>query len=210
MQQIFGAFFSDSVVAALLLIPRNVAFRSLIRWFVLFYHDVAHLCLHTSLYISLSERPRCEGSVGISTPVRDSRRGRRLERRFRPLVVEEPDVERTLEILKVFADNYAAYHGVRYTDNALVAAAKLADRYVTDRCLPDKAIDLIDEAGSTVTMNAVEVEEDDDETEPEPEFVTEDDVAEVVSDMTGIPAGRLDTGEKARLSMLESVVGLRV
>ena len=71
-----------------------------------------------------------------------------LERRFQPIVVEEPTVPHTIEILKGLRDRYEAHHRVSFTDDALVAAANLADRYIADRSLPDKAIDLIDEAGS--------------------------------------------------------------
>ena len=70
-----------------------------------------------------------------------------LERRFQPIVVEEPTVTHTIEILKGLRDRYEAHHRVSFTDDALVAAANLADRYIADRSLPDKAIDLIDEAG---------------------------------------------------------------
>ena len=71
-----------------------------------------------------------------------------LERRFQPIKVEEPTVAHTIEILKGLRDRYEAHHRVTITDQALVAAANLADRYISDRHLPDKAIDLIDEAGS--------------------------------------------------------------
>ena len=69
-----------------------------------------------------------------------------LERRFQPLMVEEPTVEDTISILRGLKDRYEIFHGVKITDGALVTAATLADRYITDRFLPDKAIDLVDEA----------------------------------------------------------------
>lgn len=71
-----------------------------------------------------------------------------LERRFQPVTVGEPTVEETIEILKGIRDKYEAHHGVKITDEALVSAAKLSSRYITDRFLPDKAIDLMDEAAS--------------------------------------------------------------
>ncbi|GAB6158602.1 ATP-dependent protease ATP-binding subunit ClpC [Desulfotomaculum varum] len=77
-----------------------------------------------------------------------------LERRFQPIQVDEPTVEETIEILKGIRDKYEAHHKVRITDEALTAAAKLSDRYITDRFLPDKAIDLIDEAASRVRIKA--------------------------------------------------------
>lgn len=75
-----------------------------------------------------------------------------LERRFQPITVEEPTKEEALAILKGLRDRYEAHHRVEITDEALEAAVKLSDRYITDRFLPDKAIDLIDEAGSRVRL----------------------------------------------------------
>ncbi len=75
-----------------------------------------------------------------------------LERRFQPVMVEEPTIEETIEILKGIVDHYEAHHNLKITEEALVAAAHLSARYVSDRHLPDKAIDLIDEAASRVRM----------------------------------------------------------
>src|SRR6201988_2038222 len=75
-----------------------------------------------------------------------------LERRFQPVQVGEPTVEHTIEILKGLRDRYEAHHRVSITDSAIVAAATLADRYINDRFLPDKAIDLIDEAGARMRI----------------------------------------------------------
>jgi ATP-dependent Clp protease ATP-binding subunit ClpC len=75
-----------------------------------------------------------------------------LERRFQPIKVDEPSLAHTIEILKGLRDRYEAHHQVTITDQALVAAANLADRYISDRFLPDKAIDLIDEAGSRLRI----------------------------------------------------------
>ena len=75
-----------------------------------------------------------------------------LERRFQPIQVQEPSVAHTIEILKGLRDRYETHHRVSITDDALVAAATMADRYVSDRFLPDKAIDLIDEAGSRLRI----------------------------------------------------------
>ncbi|MFX5684449.1 type VI secretion system ATPase TssH, partial [Acinetobacter baumannii] len=69
-----------------------------------------------------------------------------LARRFQPVMVEEPSVEDTISILRGLKEKYELHHGVRITDSALVSAATLSHRYITDRFLPDKAIDLIDEA----------------------------------------------------------------
>ncbi|WP_312580079.1 ATP-dependent Clp protease ATP-binding subunit [Clostridium sp.] len=75
-----------------------------------------------------------------------------LERRFQPVTVEEPTKEEAIEILKGLRDKYEAHHRVKITDDAILAAVNLSDRYITDRYLPDKAIDLIDEAGSKVRI----------------------------------------------------------
>ena len=75
-----------------------------------------------------------------------------LERRFQPIKVEQPSLAHTIEILKGLRDRYEKHHQVTITDQALVAAANLADRYISDRFLPDKAIDLIDEAGSRLRI----------------------------------------------------------
>ncbi|MFD3426158.1 ATP-dependent Clp protease ATP-binding subunit [Nocardia fluminea] len=77
-----------------------------------------------------------------------------LERRFQPVMVSEPSVEDTIEILRGLADVYEEHHQVRYSDESLIAAAQLSDRYITDRFMPDKAIDLIDQAGARVRLRS--------------------------------------------------------
>ena len=83
-----------------------------------------------------------------------------LERRFQPIKVEEPSVTETIEILKGLRERYEAHHRVSITDQAIVAAANLADRYISDRHLPDKAIDLIDEAGSRLRIRRMQAPPD--------------------------------------------------
>ncbi|MFD9636499.1 ATP-dependent Clp protease ATP-binding subunit, partial [Streptomyces violascens] len=78
-----------------------------------------------------------------------------LERRFQPVMVPEPTVEETVEILRGLRDSYEAHHQVRFTDEALDAAAALSDRFITDRFLPDKAIDLMDQAGARVGLRGI-------------------------------------------------------
>ena len=77
-----------------------------------------------------------------------------LERRFQPVLIDEPSVDETIEILSGLKDRYEAYHRVRITPEAIVAAAELSDRYVSDRYLPDKAIDLLDQAAARVRLRA--------------------------------------------------------
>ncbi|MER6981582.1 ATP-dependent Clp protease ATP-binding subunit [Streptomyces carpinensis] len=79
-----------------------------------------------------------------------------LERRFQPVMVSEPTVEETVEILEGLRDAYEAHHQVRFADGALVAAAELSDRYISDRFLPDKAIDVMDQAGARVRLRSAD------------------------------------------------------
>jgi len=88
-----------------------------------------------------------------------------LERRFQPILVEEPSVEDTISILRGLKEKYEVHHGVRITDAAIVAAAQLSHRYITDRYLPDKAIDLIDEAASKLRIEIDSMPEELDEIE---------------------------------------------
>lgn len=75
-----------------------------------------------------------------------------MERRFQPVVADEPSVDTTISILRGLKDKYESYHGIKILDSAIVSAVKLSDRYISDRCLPDKAIDLLDEASSALRI----------------------------------------------------------
>ncbi|HEV8538276.1 MAG TPA: ATP-dependent chaperone ClpB [Bacteroidota bacterium] len=88
-----------------------------------------------------------------------------LERRFQPVLIEEPDVEDTISILRGLKERYEVHHGVRITDGAIVAAAQLSHRYISDRFLPDKAIDLVDEAASKLRIEIDSLPEELDEVE---------------------------------------------
>jgi ATP-dependent Clp protease ATP-binding subunit ClpC len=92
------------------------------------------------------------GATTIDEYRKDIEKDAALERRFQPILVPEPSVSDTIAILHGLRDRYEAHHQVRFTDEALVAAAELADRYITDRFLPDKAIDLVDQAGARVRL----------------------------------------------------------
>jgi len=181
-----------------------------------------------------------------------------LERRFQPIIVGEPTIEEAIEILKGIRDKYEAHHRVKITDEALVAAVKLSDRYITDRFLPDKAIDLIDEAASKVRLrsftappNLKQLEEQVEKLRKEKEdsiicqefekaarirdeeqrlknelekakndwqqknqtttnTVTEEEVAGIVADWTGIPVKRLAEEESERLMKMEEILHNRV
>lgn len=123
-----------------------------------------------------------------------------LERRFQPVYIEEPTKEETLAILRGIKGRYEAHHTVEYTDEALESAVDLSVRYITDRFLPDKAIDLIDEAasetkirrGSAVANTSSRLE------------VTREDIAKIVSQWTNVPITKVTASEKEKLKNLES------
>ncbi len=181
-----------------------------------------------------------------------------LERRFQPVTVGEPTVDETVEILKGIRDKYEAHHNVKITDEALISAAKLSERYITDRYLPDKAIDLIDEASSKKHLTSQtppdllkELEEKQEALAKEKEeaitaqdferaaklrdeekalseeisgiknewkdkntsnnlTVTQNDIADIISDWTKIPARQLAQEESEKLKNLEETLHGRV
>jgi ATP-dependent Clp protease ATP-binding subunit ClpB len=95
---------------------------------------------------------RCVGATTLDEYRKRIEKDAALERRFQPIVVPEPSVEDTIAILRGLKERYEVHHGVRITDSAIVAAATLSHRYITDRFLPDKAIDLIDESASSLRI----------------------------------------------------------
>ena len=181
-----------------------------------------------------------------------------LERRFQKIIVQPTNIVETIEILKNIKDKYESHHNVNFTDEAIIACVKLTDRYVSDRFLPDKAIDAMDEAGSRVHItnmdvpkNIVELEKKleevrenkntvvkkqkyeeaaklrDDEKRIEKELllaqekwqedlkqhretVTEDDISEVVSMITGIPVNKIAKAELNQLSKLDKKISGKV
>ncbi len=102
---------------------------------------------------------RCIGATTLDEYRQNIEKDAALERRFQPVYVNEPSVEDTIAILRGLKPRYESHHGVRVTDNALVAAANLSNRYIADRFLPDKAIDLVDEASSRLAMEKESVPE---------------------------------------------------
>jgi len=181
-----------------------------------------------------------------------------LERRFQIIMVEPPSVDQTIEILKGLRDKYEAHHRVKFSDDALEAAAKLSDRYISGRFLPDKAIDLIDETGSRARLNVLIVPPDikkleekveglrkekeeyiksqdfekaaslrDQERQARQELeqlnrewtqakdkmrpeVTEEDIAKIVAQWTGVPIFRLEEKEGEKLLKIEEELHKRV
>jgi ATP-dependent Clp protease ATP-binding subunit ClpC len=124
-----------------------------------------------------------------------------LERRFQPIQVPEPSVADAVSVLRGLRSRYEAHHRVRITEPAAEAAARLSDRYLTDRFLPDKAVDLIDRAAARVRLH--------EPTADLPE-VSAEHVAEVVADITGIPLARLAELDRSRLLRLEELLAERV
>lgn len=172
-----------------------------------------------------------------------------LERRFQPVQVQEPTIEDTIKILKGLQDKYEAYHKVKYTDEALEACVQLSNRYIQDRFLPDKAIDLMDIAGSKVNLttsiltpeqietrlNQIKVEKEqalkqenyelaaklrDEEKNLEQERKNAKNVGEpivdiamiqqIIAEKTGIPLGKLQEDEQAKLKDLEQQLASKV
>ena len=108
---------------------------------------------------------RCIGATTLDEYRKYVEKDAALERRFQPVMVEEPSVENTIAILRGLKERYETHHGVQIQDNAIVAAAMLSDRYIADRFLPDKAVDLIDEAASRRRIEIDSVPEEIDEVE---------------------------------------------
>lgn len=118
-----------------------------------------------------------------------------LERRFRPIIVAEPSVNETFEILKGIKSTYEAHHDVEYTDAALRAAAELSAKYINDRQLPDKAIDVIDEAGSAQRLLPAEQRS---------KIVDTEQVEAIIAKMARIPPAKVSKNDLTKLSTLES------
>jgi len=114
------------------------------------------------------------GATTLSEYKKYIERDAALERRFQPIIVDESTIDETVEILKGIKQKYEEHHKIKYTDKALVAAANLSYRYITDRYLPDKAIDLIDEAGSKIRLENTMIPEDFKEIEAEIERLREE------------------------------------
>src|SRR5207302_165812 len=141
-----------------------------------------------------------------------------LERRFQPVLVREPTVDETIEILHGLKDRYEAFHRVRISDEAIVAAAELSDRYIRDRFLPDKAIDLIDQASARVRLRMKTKDDDTRSLEEDlrrlarerDQATAAEDIAEIVSRATGIPVSQLTAEERQRLLKLEQQLHERI
>jgi ATP-dependent Clp protease ATP-binding subunit ClpC len=163
---------------------------------------------------------QCMGATTLDEYRQYIERDAALERRFQPVMVGEPSVEETIEILRGLQKTYEEFHKVKFADRAIEAAAKLADRYISDRFLPDKAIDLIDEAGSRThlrysMLKTANHEEDIADTpiiNPQAltPVVAEEEIAHIVSTWTGIPVNKLTEAETDILLNLEANLHERI
>ncbi len=124
---------------------------------------------------------QCIGATTLDEYRKNIEKDAALERRFQPVMVGEPAEEETVEILRGLRDRYEAHHRVKITDSALKAAARLSSRYITDRFLPDKAIDLMDEAASRVRLKAYTAPPDVKELEEKLELLQKEKESAVVS-----------------------------
>jgi len=137
----------------------------------------------------------CIGATTLDEYKKHVEKDAALARRFQPIYVDEPSVEDTISILRGLKDKYEAHHGVRITDGALVAAATLSHRYITDRFLPDKAIDLVDEAAARLKMQV--------DSKPEELDSIDREVIRLKIEQEALKKER-DPGSKARLKNLEA------
>lgn len=132
---------------------------------------------------------QCIGATTLDEFRKNVEKDGALDRRFQKIMVEHTDIAQSISILDRLKTNYEKHHNVIYTDEAIEACVRMSERYITDRCLPDKAIDAMDEAGSMVRLNNPD----------KTGHVTAEAVATVISKMTGIPAGNIAESEGIRL-----------
>lgn len=145
---------------------------------------------------------QCIGATTVDEFTKIVEKDGALDRRFQKITVSSTDVAQTIAILGKIKSNYEQFHGVTYTDAAIEACARLSDRYVSGRALPDKAIDALDEAGSLVRLTASDGSRS--------KEVTEEDIATVVSKMTGIPVTKVAESEAGRLMKMEERLRSRI
>ncbi|WP_204102913.1 MULTISPECIES: ATP-dependent Clp protease ATP-binding subunit [Spirulina sp. CCY15215] len=153
---------------------------------------------------------QCLGATTLDEYRKHIERDAALERRFQKVLVGEPSVAETVEILRGLRSSYEKHHRVTITDKAIAAAANFADRYINDRFLPDKAIDLIDEAGSRVRVRHSRQQKFAPEAEEVAQIVTEEEIAHIVSAWTGVPTIKLAETESEMLLHLEAQLHERV
>lgn len=144
--------------------------------------------------------------IGTTTTVeyrRHFEKDKAFERRFQPVLVEEPSEEAAVEMLKVLTPKYEAFHKVTVTPEAISSAVKLSKRYIGERYLPDKAVDLLDEAAAEVRLELNEGKRGDNQ-------IKQPDIEKVVSNWTGIPITKLTENESEKLLHLEDIIHKRL
>ena len=123
-----------------------------------------------------------------------------LDRRFQKIIVDATDIKGTISILCSLKTNYEKFHNVEYSQEAIEACVRMSERYITDRCLPDKAIDAMDEAGSMVRLRNPKKKSK----------VNASDVATVISSMSGIPSGKIAESESSRLLDMNKILSKKI
>ena len=137
---------------------------------------------------------QCIGATTLDEFTKIVEKDGALDRRFQKIVVEPTGVAQSIEILRQLRPKYEEFHGLQYSDEAVEAAVQLTDRYITDKSLPDKAIDAFDEAGSMVRLSTGKKKAE----------VSAEDIATVVSKMTGIPVNKVAESEGNRIVKMRS------
>ena len=143
---------------------------------------------------------QCIGATTMDEFRKNVEKDGALDRRFQKIVVERTDIAQTISIAHRLKINYEKYHNVIYTDEAIEACVRMSERYITDRCLPDKAIDVMDESGSMVRLKNPD----------KTALVTAEDVAAMISKMTGIPSGRIAENEGTKLMKMGEKLRSRI
>ena len=143
---------------------------------------------------------QCIGATTMDEFRKNVEKDGALDRRFQKIVVERTDIAHSISILERLKTNYEKHHNVLYTDEAIEACVRMSERYITDRCLPDKAIDVMDETGSMVRLKKPK----------KTAQVTAEDVATMISKMTGIPSGQVAESEGTKLMKMGEKLRSRV
>ena len=143
---------------------------------------------------------QCIGATTLDEFTKIVEKDGALDRRFQKIVVEHTDIPQTISILNRLKTNYEKHHNVIYTDEAVDACVRMSERHITDRCLPDKAIDAMDEAGSMVRLKNPK----------KTGRVSAEDVASVISKMTGIPSGKVAESEGGKLMKMMQKLQSRI
>ena len=153
---------------------------------------------------------QCIGATTLAEYKKTIEKDGALERRFQKIIIPPTTADETIGILQQLAPYYSDYHHVEYSPEAIEACVRLSERYITDRAFPDKAIDVLDEAGALLASRSQNSEVGDQKSENQKSEVTDADIAEVVSIMSGVPVQRVATAESQRLRELDRELRSRV